>query len=980
MLQLPPDLSDEKDSTTTVKLDTKGDNIIHYAALPSGQTSIDPVEYPEDPVYKYKFELDEFQKCAVSCVHRNESVLVSAHTSAGKTAIAIYAIANALKNNSRVVYTSPIKALSNQKYHDLLQDSQFGGDVGLMTGDITINPSASILVMTTEILRMMLFTGDALVREISWVIYDEVHYMKDRDRGVVWEESIILLPDAIRFVFLSATIPNAREFSEWVAKLHNQVCHVVYTEHRPIPLRYFLAPMGDQELYLVRDADGEIIDTRFNLACSLASSASSTTSSTFRGVDVKSAISSTSAKLSKKVVESHTCQIVLQMFKNDLYPMIVFVFSRKDCDRITESLGNQSFNKPEERAVVRQTFENAVSKLDEEDRSLPQIKRIYSLVERGIGVHHGGLMPLMKEIVEVLFTYGLIKILFATETFAMGLNMPSKTVIFNDLYKFDGNERRIVASGEFIQMSGRAGRRNTDKFGAVVINYTGETNPLELKTLMTSAAQPLNSEFRVTYNMLLNLMQTSYMKPNELMQKSFHQFQMLRELPELRAKYKTAQEMSESIELSNEEMTAKAVEIENKLRNVNEKMKKIELDDGNVSSLLYPGKILKVKEFGWSVCCSRDEQVKKKLVGADILIIANAEETKEKRMIRPTSSLTSKPHIIKVPVDDIEEISKSDLDISFDTITSDFAKRVMKTVAKFEKKGFASYDPIDYIKVYKDDYVQLRREQERLLNLQKNLKDVDEAAISKYKLKMDYIEEAEFLQTKIKSLDNLVNQKDLDAMRNVLTRLNFINESGIVQLKGEVAATITAADEIVLTELLLDGTFSDLSEINTVALMSVFVTEGSGNGEGKSKTRNSKGLNASAAKTDVTFSSDEVPKELIPPWTQLQRVVQQVATISTECGCEIDIEKFKSSFSPSLMELVIQWAGGTSFSQLMETFPSYYEGSIIRSMKRLDELLNQAAKAANILGNKDLKKKFEDSSNLIKRGIVFSASLYLGKT
>lgn len=965
MFQEPPDFVKDKGSIKTVKIQTDGDNILHFAALPSGQESIENVEYPDELVYKYSFELDEFQKCAVSCVHHHESVLVSAHTSAGKTAIALYAIACALKNNSRVVYTSPIKALSNQKYHDLLK--AFGGDVGLMTGDITINPNASILVMTTEILRMMLFTGDKLITEISWVIYDEVHYMKDPERGVVWEESIILLPDAIRFVFLSATIPNAREFSEWVAQLHNQVCHVVYTEHRPIPLRYFLSPLGDPNLYLVRNADGDIIDTAFNLACASASTSQSV-SPKFRGIDIKSSESLPNGKPSKKVVETHTCQMVKEMVKSNLYPMIVFVFSRKDCDRIPDVLGNQSFIEPEERELVKYTFQNAIAKLDEVDRDLPQIKRILSLVERGIGVHHGGLMPLMKEIVEILFTYGLIKILFATETFAMGLNMPSKTVIFNDLYKFDGNERRLIASGEFIQMSGRAGRRNTDKFGAVAINYTGETPPAELKTLMTNSAQPLNSEFRVTYNMLLNLMQTSYMEPKELMSKSFHQFQMLRELPILEAKMQETQEMADGILLSNEEVAAKAVDIENKIRDVEDKMRKIELSEANISPYLRPGRLVRIKRFGWSVFCSdpRDVQASKRKL-EDLLVITYAEETKDKRMIPPTSTLTMKPRIAKVPINDILEISKSELQISFDSISTEFANRVMTTVSKLIKKGVPIYDPVEYIKFNKDEYNQYRIDVERLYSLQKSFGDIDNEAIGRYRMKQNYLDEVDQYRNRIEQLSNLVNQKDLDAMKRVLQRLDFISDKEIVELKGRVAATITAADEIVLTELLVDGTFSNLSNENIVSFLTVFVSE-SGNNGGKTKENK---------KEESSFVTDEVPKELVPAWAQLQRVVQRVATISLECGCDIDVDRFKSSFSPSMMELAIQWAQGVSFSQLMESYPNYYEGSIIRTMKRLDELLNQTAKAAELLNNRELKTKLEESSALIKRGIVFSASLYI---
>ena len=186
------------------------------------------------PAKEYPFELDVFQKESIGHIERNESVLVAAHTSAGKTAVAEYAIALALREKQRVIYTSPIKALSNQKYRDLAEEFS---DVGLMTGDVTLNPNASCLVMTTEILRSMLYRGSEVIREVAWTIFDEVHYMRDRERGVVWEESIILLPHKVRYVFLSATIPNAKQFAQWITKVHHQPCHVVYTEFRPTPLQ-----------------------------------------------------------------------------------------------------------------------------------------------------------------------------------------------------------------------------------------------------------------------------------------------------------------------------------------------------------------------------------------------------------------------------------------------------------------------------------------------------------------------------------------------------------------------------------------------------------------------------------------------------------------------------------------------------------------------------------------------------------------------
>ncbi|KAJ3279667.1 ATP-dependent RNA helicase mtr4, partial [Blyttiomyces sp. JEL0837] len=218
---------------------------------------------PAIPAKTYPFVLDPFQASAISIIERQESVLVSAHTSAGKTVVAEYAIAQSLRDHQRVIYTSPIKALSNQKFRELTQEF---GDVGLMTGDITINPGASCLVMTTEILRSMLYRGSELMREIGWVIFDEIHYMRDKSRGVVWEETLILLPDKVHYVFLSATIPNALQFAEWICNIHRQPCHVVYTDYRPTPLQHYLFPQNAEGIHLVVDEKSTFREDNFQRA------------------------------------------------------------------------------------------------------------------------------------------------------------------------------------------------------------------------------------------------------------------------------------------------------------------------------------------------------------------------------------------------------------------------------------------------------------------------------------------------------------------------------------------------------------------------------------------------------------------------------------------------------------------------------------------------------------------------------------------
>ena len=421
------------------------------AAAPSSQSLPGPppvvTTQHRTPAKVYPFKLDTFQQEAVNYIEKGESVLVAAHTSAGKTAVAEYAIAKALRDGQRVIYTSPIKALSNQKFRDL--QSEFK-DVGLMTGDMTINPNATCLIMTTEILRSMLYRGSEVMREVAWVIYDEVHYMRDKERGVVWEESIILLPHKVRFVFLSATIPNAKEFVGWVSKLHHQPCHVVYTDYRPVPLQHYLYPAGAAGLHLVVDEKGNFREENFQKAMSSLQDPAEEGKKGGGGGTVGKKSSGFGA--AKTQVGADLFKVVRLIMDRHLDPCIVFSFSKKDCEAYALQMARLDFNNETEKALVTEVFENALQSLSEDDRSLPQVVTILPLLKRGIGIHHGGLLPILKEVLEILFQEGLIKCLFATETFSIGINMPAKTVVFTQTRKFDGRDFRWITSGEYIQM------------------------------------------------------------------------------------------------------------------------------------------------------------------------------------------------------------------------------------------------------------------------------------------------------------------------------------------------------------------------------------------------------------------------------------------------------------------------------------------------------------------------------------------------
>ncbi|CAH8657480.1 unnamed protein product [Schistosoma rodhaini] len=525
---------------------------IQIHKISSPETCTHEVAVPPDIEYKpitkdcgfpaktFPFTLDAFQQQAIICIDNNQSVLLSAHTSAGKTVVAEYAIATALREKQRVIYTTPIKALSNQKYREFFEAFP---EVGLLTGDATINPSASVLIMTTEILQSMLYKGASMVREVGWVIFDEIHYMRDPERGVVWEETIVLLPDSVRYVFLSATIPNARQFAEWIAHLHHQPCHVVSSDCRPVPLRHYLYPVGSEGLFLVLD-EGKYLEQNFERAMRSFLSDESSNKRQKSQVDYN------------KRSENNVIQIVRLVKHRSLEPIIVFSFSKKECEIYALQLAKFDFTTDAEKKVVDEVFRNAIDGLSPEDRALPQVESVLPLLKRGIGIHHGGLLPLLKETIEILFSENLIKCLFATETFAMGLNMPARTVLFTSARKYDGQSYRWITSGEYIQMSGRAGRRGKDDSGTVILMVDESMTSELAHQIMMGPPPPLNSAFHITYNMLLNLLRVEEINPEYMMERSFCQFQnfsslpnMYKELNELRATYaSTVVDDEESVE------------------------------------------------------------------------------------------------------------------------------------------------------------------------------------------------------------------------------------------------------------------------------------------------------------------------------------------------------------------------------------------------------------------------------------------------
>ncbi|KJR83875.1 ATP-dependent RNA helicase DOB1 [Sporothrix schenckii 1099-18] len=586
-------------------------NIQHQVALPPDlnyeYVPLSEHKRPAEPAREYPFELDPFQSMAISSIEREESVLVSAHTSAGKTVVAEYAIAQCFKRNQRVIYTSPIKALSNQKFRDFMGEF---GDVGLMTGDITINPTASCLVMTTEILRSMLYRGSEIMREVAWVVFDEIHYMRDKSRGVVWEETIILLPDKVRYVFLSATIPNAFQFAEWIAKIHRQACHVVYTDFRPTPLQNYCFPAGGDGILLVVDERGVFKEKNFNTAMALVEQN--------KGADPADPNAKQNGRGKNKKINkgggnestSDIYKIIRMIMKKNFHPVIVFNFSKRECEMLALKISGMNFNNESEQALVTKVFENAIDTLSETDRELSQITHLLPLLRKGIGVHHSGLLPILKEIVEILFQENLIKVLFATETFSIGLNMPARTVVFTQVRKFDGVSMRPLTSSEYIQMSGRAGRRGLDDRGIVIMMVDDKLEPETAKAIVAGKQDRLNSAFHLGYNMILNLQRIETVSPEYMLERCFFQFQNAASVPAFEKELKALQHERDSTIIPDENTVKEYYKLRQLIEEYRKDMVLVMQHPNFCLPFLQPGRLVHIKtpgsgeDFGWGAVLS----------------------------------------------------------------------------------------------------------------------------------------------------------------------------------------------------------------------------------------------------------------------------------------------------------------------------------------------------------------------------------------
>ena len=904
---------------------------------------------------EYPFELDTFQKEAVVHLERRECVFVAAHTSAGKTVVAEYAIALSKKHLTRTIYTSPIKALSNQKYRDF--QNTFG-DVGLITGDVQLNPEGSVLIMTTEILRSMLYRGADLIRDVEFVIFDECHYVSDPERGVVWEEVIILIPAHVTLIFLSATVPNTFDFADWVGRTKRKKVHVISTMKRPTPLEHYL--WAAKDLYKIVDSEGKFLRQAYDSASEAIKKAQEK-----KGAKKQQTLKQKLDRGNKQQMTraqkvgselSQTHSLVGYLRDKDLLPCVIFVYSKKQCEASGFGMQHVDLSTTNEKARIRAFFDSSVSRLNSSDRKLPQILRIKELLSRGIGVHHGGILPLVREIVEILFSKGLVKVLFATETFAMGLNMPARSVVFNSLRKHDGAGFRDLLPGEFLQAAGRAGRRGIDKVGTVIVACWHEVPDIGLiKSLVVGKAERLESRFRLTYNQILNLLRVEDFDPYDMMMRSFSESTFQKRVPEQKAVLSHAlaqlnaapQAVTDCIFGTPEEMDSYH-SLVSKLRVVEATILQQVLERHG-SSLLQPGRVVFLKNSG----------------GAPpslAVVLARSQESSLVKMFALAPSEVGKVDLLSGNVVDVEPMRELASVTTMNKLDVDIAAVLLGKRAGLSNAAKAlaeckalPIDPVTDLKMNSIDFFTLTQERDKLRQAMERsachecAKKPEHFALIDHRQKL--VQTVQSLKAAL-SRDNLYLLPEFDARVRVLERLNYIDSEKVILIKGRVAREINSCDELIATEMIFEGVLSELDPSEAIALLSLLVFE------------------------ENIETKPNLTERLIASKEAVERIARSLAKVQASAGMDVTEAEYVRTLKPGLMEVVYEWSKGRSFGEIM-TFSEVQEGSIVRNIVRLEETCREIRSVARVIGDQKLFEKMEQASVSIKRDLIFASSLWL---
>lgn len=878
----------------------------------------------------YPFPLDPFQVAACEALAEGRGVLVAAPTGAGKTVVGEFAVHLALEAGRSCFYTTPIKALSNQKYNDLLE--RYGPErVGLLTGDNSINADAPIVVMTTEVLRNMIYARAPRLAELSHVVMDEVHYLADRSRGAVWEEVLIHLPDSVTIAALSATVSNAEEFGHWLGTVRGPT-DVIVEEYRPVPLwQQVLVGEHLHDLFV----DDEQHQVNPELLHRAQDEARMERMQRGRGRPPRG------GRRPRGGDRVSRPAYVRRLDQARLLPAISFIFSRAGCDAAVEQCmqGGVRLTDEDQRAEIRAVAEEACARVDPRDLAALDYEAWLFALERGVAAHHAGMVPLFKEVVETLFQRGLVKMVFATETLALGINMPARSVVLERLVKWNGETHVDLTPGEYTQLTGRAGRRGIDVEGHAVVAWHRGLDPRELAGLASTRTYPLRSSFRPSYNMAVNLVATTGRdRATALLESSFAQYQADAGIVNLAAEIRrnddalTGYREAMQCHLGDFPEYAAMREELRSLERDGERRTRAERRD-------------------------RAEQSLRLLRRGDVVRVARGRR--------------SGPAVIVTPAVD-------DASVEPRLVAIDLDKRVRRLgVADFPDGAVA----LQRIKVAKDFHprsAQSRQQvTDRLREIARDLpeggrppKDVSPADERIAQLRADlrrhpchgcddreaharWAERYHKLARRTDTLRRRVESRtatiarQFDRICALLESLGYLTDGGtVVTPAGHMLARIYGDTDLVVAESLRAGAWDDLSAVDLAAVCAVMVYESRGREDGGPVH-----LPSGAAGTAID--------QVLRTWERLNH-------LETEFGVRTLPEPDLGLAWPML-----RWAQGRSLESVLAE-ADLTAGDFVRWSKQVIDLLGQIAQAA---GDRPIGKQAHLAADLVDRGVVAYSSV-----
>jgi ATP-dependent RNA helicase HelY len=918
------------------------------------------------------FGLDDFQLRALDAIDEGASVMVAAPTGSGKTVIAEYAVHRALVEGGRVFYTAPIKALSNQKYHDLVE--QLGADrVGLLTGDNSVNDAAPVVVMTTEVLRNMIYARSASLKGLRYVVLDEVHYLQDPFRGPVWEEVIIHTPPEVDLVCLSATVSNAEEIADWVTTVRGRTTPIIH-EIRPIELKH---------LYLVGDrTTGEV-----------------TMLPTFvrdRPNPQAARLDSTEAERATRgsrrpIVTPKRVDIIETLYQNDMLPAITFIFSRSGCDEAVSSClaGGLRLTSPHERRAIREIISEHTKGLDRLDLRALEFDRFSEALERGFAAHHAGMVPAFKEAVEACFVEGLVKSVFATETLALGINMPARTVVIEKLSKFGGERHKFLTPGEFTQLTGRAGRRGIDPLGFAATLWSPFVAFEEIATLASHRSFELRSAFRPTNNMAVNLVRRyGPEEAHHLLGLSLAQFQIDRELV---ANNKRAESIRKEIAEADSLVACDRGDVRAYLLTNNKRSLRPGAPDEQIDAALErlrPGDVLAPLDAEGHVL----DVARNARSGDGWIVIVGTAKRKDRpvalRGVGPTGklmSLTGRDFRSEPQV-----VSTLRLPSPFNPNSRSFIQATAQGLHRVMEKHGVTRSGERASKRGKSELLATGASNSNGANgphgtsgpaakAQDPVSTCPDLAVH-----LRALRRIDILTPEIDRLQRVSQRRshslgdEFDRVLQFLEHLGYL-DGWAVTPDGDVLAGLFHESDVLIAECVLEGVFDGLTGPQLAALASVFVFEQRGRATSMrvatsgrkrilgNRDREARERPERQSRTDLPTS---FPKVLAPRWWTIVDIAAELAVDLAEHQLpalrEVD---------PGFVSLTHRWASGRTLSEVLresENFEAPTGGDFVRTTKSLVDLLRQIGDVAPLPTTRSAAR---EGSDLLFRGVVSASSV-----